>query len=148
MIALLLLLAAAPADEVLAQGGEVAGPPEQTIETSGAEIVVWGFSEVPPKSRLQAAFALSDANARAELVKLVRVRVEDSLRARSTATEEEIETRTREVARGVLPALEPARHGWRRLRRADGQVLQVWSRIAIPKARLREILAGAGVAFR
>src|SRR4051812_26403793 len=133
MLALLLLLAAAPAEEVLARGGELDGPPAQSIESGGAQVIAWGFTEVPPKSRLQAAFAVSDANARAELVKLVRVQVEDSLKSNSTATHEEIETLTREAAHGVLPAISPAQHGWRRLKRGDEQVLQVWSRIALEK---------------
>ncbi len=108
MVAILLLLAAAPAEEVLAKGGELDGPPAQSIESGGVQVVAWGFTEVPPKSRLQAAFAISDANARAELVKLVRVQVEDSLKSNSTATQEEIETYTREAAHGVLPAISPA----------------------------------------
>src|SRR5439155_15731045 len=115
MITLLLLIAAAPAEEVLAKGGELDGPPAQTIENGETLVVAWGFTEVPPKSRMQAAYALTDANARAELVKLVRVQVEESLKSNSTATAEEIETLTREAAHGLLPALEPAQHGWRRL---------------------------------
>ncbi len=82
-------------------------------------------------------------------MKLVRVRVEDSLNAHSTATgtatttatTEEIESKTREVAHGLLPALPPARHGWRRIKRGDEQVLQIWSRIALAKARLAEAIA-------
>ena len=142
MIALALLLAAAPAEEVIARGGE-GGPPTQSIENGETTIVAWGFSEVPPKSRMQAAYALTDANARAELVKLVRVHVEDLMKSNSTATTEEIETTTREAAHGLLPALEPARHGWRRLKRGDEQVLQVWSRISIPRSRMREIVSKA-----
>jgi hypothetical protein len=137
MIALMLLVAA---ETVLAQGGELPGPPAQTVVTEGEEVAVFGFSEVPPKSRLQAALALADANARAELIKLVRVQVEDSLKSRSTATQEEIESRTREVAKSALPALSPAQHGWRRLKRGDGQVLQVWSRLTLPKTTLRALM--------
>lgn len=143
MLSLLLLLAAAPAEEVLSRGGELDGPPAQSIENGEKLIVAWGFSEVPPKSRMQAAFALTDANARAELVKLVRVHVEDLMKQNSTATSEEIETYTREAAHGLLPALEPAKHGWRRLKRGDEQVLQVWSRISLPRSRMREIVAKA-----
>jgi hypothetical protein len=143
MIAILLLLAAAPAEEVLAKGGELAGPPAQTIENGETLVVAWGFAEVPPKSRMQAAYALTDANARAELVKLVRVQVEDSLKSNSTATTEEIETRTREAAHGVLPAISPAQHGWRRLKRGGEQVLQVWSRIALDRSRMHEIISKA-----
>jgi hypothetical protein len=143
MIALLLILAAAPGEEVLAKGGEIDGPPAQSVEQNDTLVVAWGFSEVPPKSRLQAAFALSDANARAELVKFVRVQVEDSLKSNSTATQEEIESVTREVAHGLLPALSPAQHGWRRLKRGDEQVLQVWSRLELPKERVREIVSKA-----
>ncbi len=48
MIALLLLIAAAPAEEVLARGGELDGPPAQTTVTEGDELVAFGYSEVPP----------------------------------------------------------------------------------------------------
>jgi len=176
MIALALLLAA---DTVLAAGGELAGPPEQTLVVAGEDVTAWGFSEVPPRSRLQAALALSDANARAELVKFVRATVTDALKSRSTltiggagsagdgrrpqggastggagsagdgrrpqggASNEEIEVRTREVARGLLPALAPPQHGWRKLKRGDEVVLQVWSRMTAPAARLRELMAAA-----
>ncbi|MGZ6142296.1 MAG: hypothetical protein ACXWLM_03105 [Myxococcales bacterium] len=138
MLALLLA-----SEIVLATGGELAGPPAQTVAEEGADVAAFGFSEVPPKARLQAAFALSDAVARAEIVKLVRVRVEDSLKARETLTAQQIESRTTEVAHGLLPALSIAQHGWRRIKRGDETVLQVWSRVALPKAKLAELIQGA-----
>lgn len=131
MIALMLA-----AEVVLATGGELPGPPAQTTQEQGEDVLAYGFTEVPPKSRLQAAYALADANARAEIVKLVRVKVTDSLKARETLTSAEIETRTTEAARGILPALSLAQHGWRRIDRDGVRVLQVWSRISIPKAKL------------
>jgi hypothetical protein len=138
MIAFALLLAA---EQVLASGGELAGPPEQTLAVAGDQVEAWGFSEVPPKSRLQAALALSDANARAELVKYVKVKVTDALSEKSTLTSEEIESRTQEIARGLLPELPPAQHGWRKLKRGDEIVLQVWSRLTASVARLKELVA-------
>ena len=121
---------------VLAAGGELAGPPAQTVSQEGAEVVAYGFSEVPPRSRLQAAYALADANARAEIVRLVRVKVTDSLKANETLTQVEVEAKTTEAARGILPALSVAQHGWRKIRRGGAIVLQVWSRISVPKAKL------------
>jgi hypothetical protein len=139
-LALALLVAAAP-DEVLAHGGELDGPPAQTTVVEGDQVTAFGFTEVPPKSRLQAAYAISDANARAEIVKLVRVQVTDALKAHSTESSEEIETLTREVAKGLLPALPQAEHGWRRLKRGDEVVLQVWSRIALARSQLKKVVA-------
>jgi hypothetical protein len=132
-----LLLAA---ETILSAGGELPGPPEQTLVVSGDEVAAWGFSEVPPNSRMQAALALSDANARAELLKFVRAQVEDAYREKSSLSSEEIEQHTREVAKGLLPGLPPPQHGWRKLKR-DGQVvLQVWSRLTASKARLSQLV--------
>jgi hypothetical protein len=143
MLALLLLLIAAPAEDVIAHGGDLAGPPATSIGKEGADLAAYGFSEVPGDSRLQAAFALSDANARAELAKFARVRVEDSLKSRSTESSEQVETRTREFAHGLLPHMGIPEHGWRKLKRGNEVVLQVWSRIALPQARFDEVLQGA-----
>lgn len=136
MIALLLA-----AEVVLSTGGELAGPPQETLAVTGDDVQAWGFSEVPPKSRLQAALALTDANARAELIKYVKVKVTDSLKADSTLTSEEIEMRTQEVAKGLLPGLPPPEHGWRKLKRGDEVVLQVWSRFKVPAATLAALVA-------
>jgi hypothetical protein len=143
MLALLLLLAAGPVEEVVAHGGELAGPPSLPVAVEAAEIAAYGFSEVPADSRLQAALALADANARAELVKYARVRVTDELKSKSTESSEQIETRTREMSHGLLPALALPAHGWRKLKRGGETVLQVWSRISIPQARFDELLLGA-----
>jgi hypothetical protein len=139
---MLALLLAAALETVLSNGGELAGPPEHTALKEGADYAAYGFAEVPGNSRLQAALALADATARAELQKLARVRVEDSLKDRQTATTEEVESRTREFAHGLLPALAPPQHGWRKLQRGSETVLQVWARVSIPVARFDELLKG------
>jgi hypothetical protein len=142
MLALLLVVALGAGEEVIARGGELDGPPERTAGKEGADFAAYGFAEVPGGSRLQAALALADANARAELQKIARVHVEDSLKANSTATTEEIESRTREFAHGLLPALALPQHGWRKLKRGDSIVLQVWARVSIPQDRFDELLKG------
>jgi len=145
MLALLFLLVAAalPDGEIVAHGGELAGPPTQTVAKEAAEIAAYGFSEVPGNSRLQAALALADANARAELVKHARTRIEDSLKSHSTESSEQIEALTRELSHGLLPALELPQHGWRKLKRGSEIVLQVWARVSIPQSRFDELLQGA-----
>jgi hypothetical protein len=143
MLALLLLFAAGPLEDVIAHGGDLAGPPERTIAKEEAELAAYGFSEVPGDSRLQAAFALADANARAELVKYARVRVQDSLKSLSTESSEQIETRTKEMSSGFLSVLSLPQHGWRKLKRGSEVVLQVWSRICLPQARFDDLLRGA-----
>ncbi|HEX4386225.1 MAG TPA: hypothetical protein VH083_24890 [Myxococcales bacterium] len=142
MLALLLLLVAAPVEDVIAHGGDLAGPPATSINKEGDEIAAYGFSEVPGDSRLQAAFALSDANARAELVKYGRVRIKDSLKSVSTESSEKIETRTQELAHGLVPHVALPEHGWRKLKRGNEVVLQVWSRITLPQIRFDELLHG------
>lgn len=74
------------------------------------------------------------------------MRIESTFKAHSTDAAEEIESRTREIAHGLLPALSPAQHGWRRIQRGDVQVLQIWSRLTLPGARLRDLLAKVGAA--
>jgi hypothetical protein len=143
MLALLLVLIAAPSEEVVAHGGELPGPPTQTVAKEAGEIAAYGFSEVPGDSRLQAALALADANARAELVKHARIRIEDSLKSYSTESSEQIEARTRELSHGLLPALALPQHGWRKLKRGSEVVLQVWARVSIPQSRFDELLQGA-----
>ena len=142
MLALLLLLVAAPVEEVIAHGGDLAGPPATSIAKEGAEIAAYGFSEVPGDSRLQGAFAISDAGARAELVKYARVRIVDSLKSHSTESAEQIETRTQELAHGLVPHVGVPEHGWRKLKRGGEVVLQVWSRITLAQARFDELLHG------
>jgi hypothetical protein len=136
MIALLLA-----AEVVLGQGGELEGPPTATVVSEGTEIVAFGFAEVPIKSRLQAALALADANARAELLAAVRAGVAEVQRDVQTADSQQIERINAQVASGVLPALSPARHGWRKLQRDGEAVLQVWSRMTAQRGALVEALA-------
>jgi hypothetical protein len=143
MLALLLLLVAAPVEDVIAHGGDLAGPPATSIAKEGDEIAAYGFSEVPGDSRLQGAFAISDAGARSELVKYARVRITDSLKSLSTESSEKIETRTQELAHGLVPVVALPEHGWRKLKRGNEVVLQVWSRITLPQARFDELLHGA-----
>jgi hypothetical protein len=126
------------------------GPPVTSITNEGDRIVAFGFSEVPGKSRLQAALALADAVARGELLAAVRAGVADAQRDVQTGDTQEVERITAQVASGVLPALSPAQHGWRKIQRDGEVVLQVWSRLtaqrsavlaALEKALVRKDLA-------
>lgn len=149
--------ARASSEEVLASGGELnlAQLPAATIERSASQLIAFGLAEVPGDSRLQAALALADANARAELLSAIRVGIASSLTVTSSAStsggsnssgsreldSQAVDEKTAQVASGVLPALAPAQHGWRKLRRNGEVVLLVCARISASESALASTLA-------
>ena len=134
-----------PGEQLLSSGGELdlSCLPPGTIENRGASLVAWGLTEVPGGSRLQAALALADAAARAELVASVRVGIASLFRSAEADDRVSAEKLTVQVASGLLPALEPARHGWRRVRRGSEEVLVIAARISADRAALQASMAKA-----
>ncbi len=138
-------------EEVISTGGELsfAAIPAATIQRAKGEIVAWGLAEVPGDSRLQAALALVDANVRAELLSSIRVGITSSLetsttsvatrdasgRAQSHESQQVIEHVVQATA-GMLPALAPIQHGWRKVRRDGVVILQLCARIVAPEETL------------
>lgn len=141
MLRAMLLLLLALTETILTTGGELPGPPEATVAIRGDQIEAFGFAEVPGKSRLQAALALADANARAELLTAVRAGVAEAFKDVQTEDKQEVERTTAQVAQGVLPGLPGPQHGWRRLRRDGEVVLQVWSRLTAQRSAVEAALA-------
>jgi hypothetical protein len=134
---------AQPGERTLSSGGDLdlGCVPQASVTTAGGTVVVWGLSEVPGASRLQAALALADAAARAELLASVQVGVASLLRS-TGSTEVDgaavLESVTAQVSRGLLPALPPPVHGWRKVQRGPTEVLIVAARISADKSAVRE----------
>lgn len=135
--------------DLLERGGELAQahPERATVAVTADTVTVWGITEVPDGSRLQMALAGVDAITRAELLKVVEVRV--------TSTETDVESsdprhraltlETVEAVDGVLDRAAPMPHGWARVRRGDEVVLRLWARLEVPResveAALRSVCA-------
>lgn len=118
---------------------------EMTAHITESTVSAWGLLEVPDGSRLQTAYAGVDAIARAELLKLVRVRVagvmvsvDSSDPARRYAYE-----RTVEAVAGSLRRAGNVQHGWARVRQAERIVLRVWAQLTVPRADVEAALAAS-----
>lgn len=121
-----------------ATGGDlsVEDLPPQTVQVLGDRIVVWGTTEVPSSSRLQAALAMVDAVTRAELTKYVQARVAslslDRLVVAGGGERQEIVVRTVETARASLGSI-PVQRGWA----YEGEVLRLVGRLELDRAHLQ-----------
>ncbi len=138
MLALGCQHAPTPYGNVLERGGELAQArlDEQKVVIGPRDVVAWGLIEVPDGARLQATYAGVDALARAELLKVVRVRIQDEMvsvdstdPARVAAYEHTVET-----VSGSLRHSGTTLHGWERVRRGEQVIRRVWSRLTIPRA--------------
>jgi hypothetical protein len=121
---------------------------DMTVRITESTVSAWGLLEVPDGSRLQAAYAGVDAIARAELLKLVRVRVaglmvsvDSSDPARRDAYE-----RIVEAVAGSLRRAGSTQHGWARVKQAERIVLRVWSQLTVPRADVEAALAASHAA--
>lgn len=99
----------------------------------------YGLTEVPAGSRLQAAYVIADAQARAELARLVEVRITSTLSALFKEDSTEVRRTCLEQARASLPGLAATAHGARSS--ADGRTLSVAARIDVPPEVVRAWLA-------
>ena len=130
-----------PGEQVLERGGELAAvqAEREPVTVTASTITVWGLTEVPDGSRMQMAMAGVDAIARAELLKVVQVRVAEVVTdvdstdpARRSITME-----TMEMVDGVVAHTGPLPHGWARVRRRQGDVvIRLWARLEIPRGSL------------
>jgi hypothetical protein len=131
----------------LARGDELADVPvdAMVVRIDARTVHSWGLLEVPDGSRLQAAYAGVDAIARAELLKLVRVRVADlmvSVDSTDPARRDAYE-RTLEAVAGSLRHGGELQHGWARVQRGSGIVLRVWARLTVARAEIEAALRAA-----
>jgi hypothetical protein len=142
---------AEPGERTLSSGGDLdlACVPSTSVTTDGDTVIAWGLSEVPGASRLQAALALVDAAARAELVASVQVGVASLFRSSGQTTQGGqgsalvLEKVTAQVASGLLPALAPPVHGWRKVKRGAAEVLVVAARLTAGKRAVQESVAAS-----
>ncbi|MEL6759959.1 MAG: hypothetical protein AAFP04_06110 [Myxococcota bacterium] len=113
--------------------GELELPPSDTLVYSDGHVEAWAMTEVPASSRRQAAFAMVDAIARAELLKVLRVGVESvALDYETNLGELELQQISSESTAGVVLEAGPSPHGYRFLRRDGEDKLQVWTRLRVP----------------
>ncbi|HEX5657200.1 MAG TPA: hypothetical protein VFX59_08390 [Polyangiales bacterium] len=131
-------------ERVLERGGELAGVSleDKKVQLTASTLSAWGVIEVPDGSRMQASYAGADAIARSELLKYVRVRVEDVMvsvdstdPARRDAYEHTVETVHGTLRRGGI-----TQHAWERVQRGEQRILRVWSRLSVPRADLQSVL--------
>jgi hypothetical protein len=101
----------------------------------------YGSTEVPAGSRLQAAYVMADALARAELARLVEVRITATLTALFTEDATDVRRTCLERARAALPGMAATAHGARSS--ADGRKLSVAARIDVPPEIVRAWLEPA-----
>jgi hypothetical protein len=160
-LALVLALACAHAsggprgEDVLERGGELADvqAERQTVTVTNGIITVWGMTEVPDGSRMQMAFAGVDAITRAELLKVVQVRVAEVVTDVDSTDpgRRSITMETVEVVDGVVAKTGPLPHGWARVRRGGEIVIRLWARLEVPRANLetavRSLLESRGKTY-
>ena len=138
-----------PGEELLERGGELAmtARPGFSARVEGSRLIAWGQTEVPGDSRLQPALALADAAARSELLQAVQVGVA----AVDTATQSDTKgggaqsasSATAQATRGLLGKLPLAEHAWLRVRREGKVWLRLYSRLAVERSALFEVLRAA-----
>lgn len=121
---------------------------DMTARITDSTVSAWGLLEVPDGSRLQAAYAGVDAIARAELLKLLRVRVagvvvsvDSNHPARRAAYE-----RTVEAVAGTLRRAGSTQHGWARVQQKERIVLRVWSKLTVRRADVEAALLASRAA--
>ena len=136
-------------EQLLSSGGELdlSTLPAATVTRTADRLIAVGQTEVPAGSRLQAALALVDAVARAELVASVRSGVatleRSSEEVAGARTTQSVEVITAQAAQGLLPGRAPARHGWQKVRRAGEEVLRLWAVLEADRAAVEASLAKA-----
>jgi hypothetical protein len=139
---------ATPYGRVLARGGELGAVSldDTNVTITDSTVTVWGVIEVPDGSRLQATYAGVDAIARAELLKLIRVRVADVMVSIDSTDplRRAAHEHTVEVVGGALRHAGTPRHGWERVLRGEQIMLRVWARLRVPRAELERALQTAG----
>jgi len=118
---------------------------DMTVRISDTTVSTWGLLEVPDGSRLEAAYAGADAIARAELLKLIRVRVagvmvsvDSTDPARRAASEYTVE-----AVQGTLRRAGSIQRGWARVRQDARLSLRVWSQLTVPRADVQAALQAA-----
>lgn len=139
----------AAGEVLLSTGGDLdlTRLPAATVTRTADRLIAIGQTEVPASSRLQAALALVDAVARAELVTALRsgiasLELDRQAQEAGRATQS-IEVITAQAAHGLLPGLAPARHGWQKVRRGGEEVLRLWSRVEAGRAEVEQSVAKA-----
>jgi len=132
---------------VLERGGELADVKvERTnVTVTNSTVTVWGVLEVPDGSRMQAAYAGVDAITRAELLKVLRVRVAGVVVSVESTKPEETSAfeRTFEAVEGVIRHAGTPVHGWERAVRGDDVIVRLWARLTVPRAELESSLQAA-----
>jgi hypothetical protein len=106
--------------------------PAGNVQVLPASLVVWGMTEVPVGSRMQAAEAMVDAITRAELLKLVRVGVASLELDVESGSRREIEVSTVEAVQAKLPSATVIQHGWQQ----DGDLLRLVGRLEVSRELL------------
>jgi hypothetical protein len=122
----------------LERGGELADVTvdAMTMRIDESTVSSWGLLEVPDGSRLQAAYAGVDAIARAELLKLIRVRVAGVMVSVDSTdpARRAVYERNIEAVAGSLRSVGVIARGWARVRQPARVVLRVWARLTVPRA--------------
>jgi len=136
-----------PYGRVLARGGELGDVSleEKKVIITDTTVGVWGVIEVPDGSRMQATYAGVDAITRAELLKLIRVRIQAemvSVDSTDPARRDAYEHTVESVAGSLRGAGEKA-YGWERVQRGEQVILRVWSRLSVPRADVDAALQAA-----
>lgn len=119
--------------------------PARPVVAGPEGLSAFGLTEVPAGSRLQAAYVLADALARAELSRLVQIRVESLLAVevseQDQVTRQSIRQRCVESANAMVPGLGASAHGAKAS--PDGRSLRVAARIDLPAESVRALLQPA-----
>jgi hypothetical protein len=132
---------------VLARGGELGGVSleDKKAIITNTTVSVWGVIEVPDGSRMQATYAGVDAITRSELLKLIRVRIQDEVVSVDSTdpARRDVYERTVESVAGSLRGAGEKAYGWERVQRGEQVVLRVWSRLSVPIADVNAALQAA-----
>ncbi len=139
---------AAPFGRVLEHGGQLGdvAVKDTTPRITREGVTVWGVIEVPDGSRIQPSYAAADAIARAELLRLVRVRVAGvmvSVDSTDPARQQAYE-HTMEAVDGSLRAAGDIQRGYQRVLRGADIILRVWSRLSVSRADFEAAFVSAG----
>jgi hypothetical protein len=121
--------------------------PAASVVLDHGDLVVWGSTEVPGSSRMQAAVAMVEAVTRGELAKYIQVRVEtlelDVVEADANGERQRVLVASLEAARMAVPAATVIEHGADRVERDGVEVLRLVGRLRVDRDTLARAFAAS-----
>lgn len=140
-------------DRVVGRMDDLAKKPEwasesSTVKEKGENLWIVGIAEVPPDSRVQAAFKMSDASARGFLANKIETQVTklvESSESGLSMADQSLKSLIQEVSQAAFKNIDVKERYWEKVARTsstgeENLVLKVFSLIEISKSDFKKML--------